>query len=253
MTKLVNKSVVGYNLYMKIRNYLMYWANRLMDPTFKNEYYLANLKKFWDHTYPDLCLSSILCCVTSILLFPWGINFSESHPLYNAGWGFAVGQFLLSNVLTFTLALILQRLLQDKDTDKLENSVWMFFTAIGGSLMLQHVFTHFLYRTVPWAMVASLTPLLSIFAAALVIIHLPGWAVDKINDAKNKFVKGVIFIFVDSRKDASRLTLLLEKMLGTQPREHSPVKDLQDPKPKDYKIWGVKSNAEKELQKILDE
>lgn len=237
---------------MKIRNYLMYWANRLMEPGFKNEYYQANLKQFWEHTYEALCVSVGLSIIVSLFFFPWGTNVSEHHPLYNAGWFFAFAQFTISSIITFSSIIFFNRFIPD--TDKIERSIWLFVLMFLSSLLIQHGLTKMLYHTIPWTMGASLFPLILFLSTVMAICKLPVQALDKIDTAKGKFLSGIAFLFMDPLSGSFRLTLFLEKVFGKRPgKPYCTINHLNSPKPKDYKIWGVKSNAEKELQKIFDE
>jgi hypothetical protein len=229
----------------------MYWANRLMDPNFKNEYYQANLKQFWDNTYSDLCISFLICTGFTLSLFPWGI-LSGTHPLVTAGWGTAVGQVLLSYLITFVSILTIER--SGIDEEKVKQTFWLMVISFIAALVVQHKYPEILYRSIPSALLASLIPMGLLWVSVIGILKLPESVVNNLNKIRNQMFKAIGFLILDPKTGTTRLTTFLAKTLGTPPeRPYKTMPETVTPKPKDYKIWGVKSSAEKDLQKILDE
>lgn len=241
---------------MKLRNYLMFWLNRLVDPNFKNEYYQANLKQFWTHTYENLCLALFFSLAISLFLFPWGLGWSKTHPLKDYGFLMAFKVIGLSMTINLTIAFVLNYFCRNLNPpeDKYANVGWVIFSAFLLGFLIQNLFTDFLYESIPIPLLASVTPLLFVWSVISIINFLPEKVLNYLHNGINKVIDCLHFIVMDPISDKSRLEVFLSKHLGAKPKEENyKFKELEEPIPKDYKIWGAKSKQEKELQKILDE
>jgi hypothetical protein len=232
----------------------MYWANRIVDPKFNNQYYQANLVQFWKHTYEGLGVALVVAGLLSLILFPWGLGMSATHPLSNYGWGMALGVGVAEVIITlFFLAVV--SLYHKPIVEHCDNLVCAFLGCLIMGGLVQHAGSHWLYQTVPYPFLASITPMLLFWSLVTGLVILPTPAIESLDEGLDKVVDGLAFLIFDPFSGKARLTILVGKILGEAPEDKvsADQPDLASPLPKDFKIWGVKSSEEKELQKILDE